>query len=160
MNLLFPRLSWADASRAWVLTPESNHILLRNSSCCHSFASTPASTLLIALSCYTHSDTHTHPYQSYQYLYTLVSWRNTLGVHLAPTRQSSQEGATYAKWRTHEDHINRMLPPQAPNIVNGDFDPSVPLDEEDTEMRVDSDEPTAHISAVEINILIYLVSGF
>lgn len=51
-----------------------------------------------------------------------------------------------------------MLPPRPPALVNGDFDPSQPLDDEDVETRSESDQPNYQMHATEINILIYLVS--
>lgn len=53
-----------------------------------------------------------------------------------------------------------MLPPQPPALSNGDFDPSQPLEDEDAEMQEEEQEgPNVQLSSVEINILIYLVSG-
>lgn len=51
-----------------------------------------------------------------------------------------------------------MLPRRPPPVDRDDFDPSQPLDNDDTEMQSEPDQPTHQIHAVEINILIYLVS--
>jgi helix-turn-helix protein len=52
-----------------------------------------------------------------------------------------------------------MLPPDPPKLSSRDFDPATMADDVNMEMEVDEEESRVELSSVEINILIYLVSG-
>ncbi|WWC88859.1 uncharacterized protein L201_003774 [Kwoniella dendrophila CBS 6074] len=49
-----------------------------------------------------------------------------------------------------------MLPSDPPKPSSRDFDPSIPTEEDDVDMRSEDESPGVEISSVEINILIYL----